>query len=235
MAGSDTEQTHPSGGQRFWREWLRPLLIVLVVLGSMRSALADWNDVPSGSMLPTIVPGDRLVVNKLAWDLKVPFTLKRIARWDNPELGDVIVFFSPADGRRLVKRVVAGPGQQIALRDGVLWIDGVEEHLRPLSPSDPRNELVETGHSAFVSESFGPSHVVLFSGIPSPGRNFGPYIVPADSYFAMGDNRDDSYDSRYIGPVHRQAIVGRAVGVAFSLDRGRYFIPRLDRWFEEVQ
>ena len=221
-------------GERLWREWVRPLMIVFIVLGSMRSALADWNDVPTGSMLPTIIPGDRLVVNKLAWDLKVPFTLTRIAQWDHPDPGEVVVFFSPADGRRLVKRVIAGPGQQVEIRQGVLRIDGETERLAPLAPGDPRSALVEPGQIAFTSDSFGPSHVVLFSESPSPARNFGPVTVPEDSYFVMGDNRDDSYDSRYMGAIPRKAIVGRAVGVAFSLDRGRYFIPRLDRWFEGV-
>lgn len=234
------EQTRPEPPQvplstKLWREWFRPLLIVLVVLGSMRSALADWNDVPSGSMLPTIVPGDRLVVNKLAWDLKVPFTLTRIAQWDHPDPGDVVVFFSPADGRRLVKRVIAGPEQQVELREGVLWIDGEPEQLSSLAPGDPRRSLVAPGHEAFLSQALGASHVVLFSGNPSPSRNFGPFLVPPGSYFVMGDNRDDSFDSRYMGAIPRASIIGRAVGVAFSLDRGRYFIPRLDRWFEAVQ
>jgi len=89
-----------------WNEWIKSLLIVVLVVGGFRSAIADWNDVPSGSMKPTILEGDRIVVNKLAYDLKVPFTKWRIARWTKPQRGDIVVLFSPADGKRLVKRVV---------------------------------------------------------------------------------------------------------------------------------
>src|SRR4026208_1998709 len=91
---------------RFWKEWMRPLLVILIITSSFRSALADWNDVPTGSMKPTIQEGDRVVVNKLAYALKVPFTMVRLWKWDDPHRGDIVVLFSPEDGVRLVKRVV---------------------------------------------------------------------------------------------------------------------------------
>ena len=89
---------------RWWKKEIRPLLILALVLFAVRSSLADWNDVPSGSMRPTIIEGDRIFVNKLAYDLKVPFTTWHIAEWSNPQRGDIAVFFSPHDGQRLVKR-----------------------------------------------------------------------------------------------------------------------------------
>ena len=92
--------------RQYWRQEIRPLLILVVVLCSIRSSLADWNDVPSGSMNPTIIEGDRIYVNKLAYDLKVPFTTWHLATWSNPQRGDIVVFYSPHDGIRLVKRVV---------------------------------------------------------------------------------------------------------------------------------
>ena len=82
---------------RFWIETARPILILLLVTSAMRSALADWNDVPTGSMRPTIMEGDRIWVNKLAYDLKVPFTTARLAQWGDPARGEIVVFFSPAD------------------------------------------------------------------------------------------------------------------------------------------
>ena len=85
-----------------WNEWIKSLLIVLVTVGGFRSAIADWNDVPSGSMKPTILEGDRIVVNKLAYDLKVPFTRWRLARWTSPQRGDIVVLFSPADGKPII-------------------------------------------------------------------------------------------------------------------------------------
>src|SRR5207302_3032432 len=108
----------------FWRQWVKPFAIVLLVLFGVRSAVADWNDVPTGSMKPTILEGDRIFVNKLAYDLKVPFLGWRLARWGGPERGEVIVFASPADGTRLVKRVVGVPGDRIEVADNRLWVNG---------------------------------------------------------------------------------------------------------------
>ena len=88
---------------------IRVFALMILVVSSLRSALADWNDVPTGSMKPTIQEGDRVVVNKLAYDLKVPFTTIEILKWDDPQRGDIVVLFSPVDGVRLVKRVVAFP------------------------------------------------------------------------------------------------------------------------------
>src|SRR5256886_15564334 len=92
---------------------IRVFILMLLVISSLRSALADWNDVPTGSMKPTIQEGDRVVVNKLAYDLKVPFTTIEIWKWDDPKRGDIVVLFSPVDGTRLVKRVVAIPGDTL--------------------------------------------------------------------------------------------------------------------------
>src|SRR5437763_6989365 len=96
---------------------IRVFLAMLLVVSSLRSALADWNDVPTGSMKPTIQEGDRVVVNKLAYDLKFPFTTYELAKWGNPQRGDIVVLFSPLDGVRLVKRVIALPGDHVELRD----------------------------------------------------------------------------------------------------------------------
>src|SRR5882672_9844530 len=107
----------------FWREWLLPAVMAVAVLAPLRSAVADWNDVPSGSMMPTILVGDRIFINKLAYDLKVPFTTWHLAKWADPRRGDIIVFPSPADGIRLVKRVVAVPGDRLELRNDHLFIN----------------------------------------------------------------------------------------------------------------
>ena len=101
--------TFRSRARRWWQQEIRPLLILALILFSIRSSLADWNDVPSGSMQPTILVGDRIFVNKLAYDLKVPFTTWHLAQWSNPQRGDIVVFYSPQDGTRLVKRVVGLP------------------------------------------------------------------------------------------------------------------------------
>src|SRR5271168_1455814 len=106
-----------------WRE-AKSLLMLILILTAVRSAIADWNDVPTGSMNPTIVQGDRVFVNKLAYDLKVPFTTWHLAQWSNPKRGDIVVFYSPVDGTRLVKRVIGLPGDQIELAHERLLING---------------------------------------------------------------------------------------------------------------
>src|SRR5205809_7137832 len=103
---------------------IRVFILMLLGISSLRSALADWNDVPTGSMKPTIEEGDRVVVNKLAYDLKIPFTTIEIAKWSDPKRGDIVVLFSPLDGTRLVKRVIAVPGDKIELRENQLYVNG---------------------------------------------------------------------------------------------------------------
>src|SRR3954469_6992052 len=111
-------------GRYLWREWIRPLALPLLLVAGAKSALADINYVPSGSMKPTILEGDVLFVNKLAYDLKVPFTTHHLAQWSNPAHGDIVVCFAPDDGTRLVKRVVGLPGDTIELRHNSLLLNG---------------------------------------------------------------------------------------------------------------
>ena len=94
----------------FWREWLRPAAVIAATVFPLKSAVADWNWVPTGLMKPTILEGDLVLVNKLAYDFKLPFTLLRVATWGDPEAGDIVVFFSPKDATRLVKRIIGVPG-----------------------------------------------------------------------------------------------------------------------------
>lgn len=125
--------TFHSRARHWWRQEIRPLLILALILFSIRSSLADWNDVPSGSMQPTILVGDRIFVNKLAYDLKVPFTTWHLAHWSDPQRGDIVVFYSPRDGTRLVKRVVGLPGDTVELRNDQLIINGQPVNYAPLS------------------------------------------------------------------------------------------------------
>ena len=226
-----------SRARHWWRTEIRPLLVLLLIGFSLRSSLADWNDVPTGSMRPTILEGDRVFVNKLAYDLKVPFTTWHIAEWGNPHRGDIVVFFSPHDGKRLVKRVVGLPGDSIELRNNVLVINGepvayrpiAEEFLRDLTPADHAGRV-------FAAEQLpGQTHVVAGYPAAPAMRTFAPVHVPEGSYFMMGDNRDDSFDSRYWGTVDRKEIVGRATAVVMSLDRNHYWLPRWKRFFTSLR
>jgi len=210
----------------------RVFLLMLLVISSLRSALADWNDVPTGSMKPTIEEGDRVVVNKLAYDLKLPFTMVEVMKWSDPKRGDIVVLFSPADGVRLVKRVVALPGDRMELRENVLLVNGKAAVWKPIGP----REDDEQGSSLIVEETLnGKTHEVMFTPQIPATRSFGPLIVPAGHYFVMGDNRDNSNDSRFIGVIERRRIVGKAMAVAFSLDRAHWFRPRLHRFFKGIK
>src|SRR6266403_1380810 len=162
-----------------WREWVLPSLVVIAILAPLRSAVADWNDVPTGSMIPTILVGDRIFINKLAYDLKVPFTSWHVAKWADPQRGDIIVFPSPADGIRLVKRVVAVPGDHIELRNDHLVING-ETASYALVNNNVTAELV-------LNETLsGKTHSLMIQPRQRAMRSFGPVQVPAGKYFVMG-------------------------------------------------
>ena len=218
---------------RIWREWVKPLLVILVVCGSFRSAVADWNDVPTGSMKPTIVEGDRIFVNKLAYGLRVPFTLWRLMEWEGPQRGDVVVLFEPDTGVRLVKRVIGIPGDRIEMRDNRVIVNGKQATYQPLAPEFvnalPANQQAQ---HRFAAESLdeSPHPVMLMPAFPSK-RTYGPVDVPEDEYFVMGDNRDKSRDSRWFGCVERNLIVGHATRIVFSVDPDRHYLPRWNRFF----
>ncbi len=222
---------------QFWRKEIRPLLILALILFSIRSSLADWNDVPSGSMRPTILEGDRIFVNKLAYDFKVPFTTWHIAEWSNPQRGDIVVFFSPHDGIRLVKRVIGLPGDTIELRNNQLVINGALVEYQPIAEELLRYiPTAEREGRVFASEKLpGQTHAVGGYPVAPAPRTFAPLVVPQGEYFMMGDNRDDSFDSRFYGPVKRGKIVGRATAVVLSLDKSNYWLPRWGRSFTRLQ
>ncbi|NOT02948.1 MAG: signal peptidase I [Phycisphaerales bacterium] len=221
---------------RVWREWCRPIIAVVIVLCTFRSAVADWHDVPTGSMKPTVLEGDRIVVNKLAYDLRVPFTGWRLVSWGDPAPGDVVILFSPDSGERLVKRVVAGPGDTVELIRNQLVINGRPLAYGPLDQDTVEQiDAAQRGRHQFAAERVGKHDHPVMSTPASPApRTFGPTVVPADEYFVMGDNRDGSRDSRFFGTVRRNAIVGRVFGIAFSLNGEHYYLPRLDRFFRAV-
>jgi signal peptidase I len=223
--------------KRFWLDWIRPCLMASAIVFPLKSSLADINFVPTGSMKPTILEGDVVFVNKLAYDLKIPFTTRHLAEWDQPNRGDVVVLFSPEDGMRLVKRLAAVPGDTIELRNNLLFING-----RPASYQPPKEAALaylpksDLARADFATETVERrSHAVMaYPSVASPVRSFGPKILGPDDYFMMGDNRDNSKDSRYFGVVPRRLILGRALGVFVSLDKPGSWAPRFGRFFSPL-
>ena len=208
----------------------RGLFLFLLGMLMFRSALADWNSVPTGSMQPTIRIGDRIVVERMAYDLRVPFTHVVLWHRADPQRNDIVIIDSAATGERLVRRVVGLPGDRIALRGNVLYVNGHAARYRPMRVAGIAADQAQP--ASYADESVkGRHHLVrLQRYLPSPASNYGPVTVPAGHYLAMGDNRDDSYDSRFFGFVPRREIVGRARYVAMSLDPARHGLPRPHRW-----
>ena len=218
-----------------WREWLRPALLIAAVVFPLKSAVADWNWVPSGSMKPTILEGDLVLVNKLAYDLKFPFTLWRLGSWSKPRRGDIVVFFSPKDGTRLVKRIIAGPGDAIELRNNVVVLNG-ERLTYDIRKEHPFGSEIFEDSLAIVAKEQSPDTLHWVMALPSrmARRDYPLTTIPPGKYFMMGDSRDNSFDSRYYGLVDQKQIVGRVKRVILSFDKNHHYIPRFKRSFSAL-
>ncbi len=168
-----------------WREYLETGIIALIAAVLLRVFVVSAYKVNSESMADTLLQGDYIFVNKLAYEYG-----------GEPRVGDIVVFEYPNNPEKeYIKRIVAGPGQQVEVADKVLYIDGQVAEIPPLSKHIDKR---------------------IIPGDLSFRDNFAPYVVPAGQYFMMGDNRDDSQDSRFWGAVDRQYIRGKAVFVYWS-------------------
>ena len=220
----------------FWRGWGYSIFIALLIATSFKSAVADWNIVPTGSMKPTILEGDRIFVNKLAYDLKVPYTTVHIAEWGAPQRGDIVVFYSPADGQRLVKRVIGVSGDTVTMQDEQLIINGEKIPYEPIHTLKTNRSSMEIDTNQFgLFENLGHArHLVMITPWRPALRSFAPVTVPDGKYFMMGDNRDNSADSRYFGLVDRSLIVGQATAIVISLNMNDHYRPRWKRFFTKL-
>lgn len=179
-----------------------------VVLLGARSSLADHYVVPSSSMEYTLMPGDRVLVDKTSYGLRLPFLGWELTTGRQAERGEVVVFDSPADGKRLIKRVVAVAGDLVMVRDGHLYIDGEPTW----TPGDPLHErLGERRSNLNLSMGGGP--------------DYGPDLVPAGHVLVMGDFRGNSNDGRVFGLVPESAIYGRATAVFLRRGEGLTWKP----------
>jgi signal peptidase I len=211
---------------KLWHEY-RGFALFVILMVVFRSALADWNVVPTGSMKPTILEGDRILVNKLAYDFRVPLTHISIFRIADPKRGDIVVFDSKAADTRLVKRVIGLPGDIVEMQDNRLRINGVEARY---------SNVEYTADAIFAIESYaGMTHRIELAptGV-SHFSSFGPVKVPQGHYLVLGDNRDNSADSRVRGFIPREEIVGDTRTVVLSVNYDHYYLPRTDRFFRDL-
>jgi signal peptidase I len=218
-----------------WIRGNRRFLLFVVLYGLFRTACADWNPIPSGSMRPSLLEGDVVFVNRLAYAVKLPLTDVILTRTGEPRRGDIVTFSSPRDGTRLIKRVIALPGDTVSMRDKRLTINGEVVnysgraiHLEPFG--DGRMTLAEEREEMLA----GRSHVVQWLPERSVMPDFGPVIVPPDQYLMLGDNRDNSADSRYFGFVPRERLIGRAERILVSAEILDDWLPRFNRFGKRV-
>ena len=223
--------------RRLWKEWRITILFLVCVVVPVKSSLADWNWVPTGSMNPTILEGDLIYVDKIAYDLRFPLTFYRLAKWSDPQRGDIVVCFSPEDETRLVKRVIGRPGETIELRNNTLFLNGEPVSYTKIDSKYTQHlsgKLKEKSILA-MEDLDGLAHAVMSTPSIAAVRNFGPVTVPQDSYFVMGDNRDNSRDSRYFGFVERKSIIGKVKGIISSFDITDKYQPRFKRFFASLK
>jgi len=208
----------------------RSTLLFLGLMLAFRSSYADWMVVPTGSMNPTIVEGDYIFTDKHAYGWRVPFTTTRVTQGADPQRGEIAIFYSPVDGTRLVKRVIGVPGDTVEMRDEVLYLNGVALNYSDQHDSTDILQATRQAQPQFLTEQLDQvEHAIMLLPQRPALRNFGAIEIPADHYLMLGDNRDNSADSRYIGLVPRDQFVGRANHVLVSFNPERYFLPRVTR------
>ncbi|MDP2278944.1 MAG: signal peptidase I [Nitrospirota bacterium] len=178
-------------------EYAKAIITALILAMLIRTFIIQAFKIPSGSMIPTLLVGDHILVNKFLYGTKIPFSGKRVLMFKKPEKGDIIVFKYPENpSKDFIKRVVAIEGDVIESKNKMIHVNG---------------NKVNEPYAQHTDSSMRPMGI-------EPRDNFGPVIVPKNKYFVMGDNRDQSYDSRYWGYVDIKDVKGKALILYWSWD-----------------
>jgi signal peptidase I len=238
-AGSPTVPK-PSRKKWLWDN-VASLVFALILVFMVRSSIVEAFKIPSGSMIPTLLTGDHIFVNKFAYGIKVPFSdldldlpgIGRILkdpvflmRRDNPKRGDIVVFRFPKDESfYYIKRVVGTPGDTVELRSKILYVNGQEVTKAPIPREEAQDIFDHMQEPRYAPENLevfrenltGREHLMMIDKTNFMSENFGPITVPAEQFFVMGDNRDFSNDSRFWGFVPFNNIKGRAMIIWLSL------------------
>ncbi|MCB0364819.1 MAG: signal peptidase I [Bdellovibrionaceae bacterium] len=246
-------------GRKFWTEGAGSFIIAVLIALTIRWAFIEAYVIPSGSMLPTLLVHDHIFVNKIVYGLRLPFTSDWLVKFGEPSRGDVLVFKYPEKPSMFyIKRVVGTPGDRVFYENGSLFVN--EELIEKQVPQALIEEMHwlrdehfpgdgpgAKGRYVHWEEKLGHSlHSILLKTEDQTNVAYGPYEVPEGHYFVMGDNRDNSQDSRFWEPgkqfVPREYVVGRAMFVWLSCDKTlpvvsflcSPFSLRWDRFFYDV-
>jgi len=194
-------------------EYFEAIIIAILVAFFIRTFVIQAFKIPSGSMKPTLLIGDHLLVNKFIYGIKIPFVRKTLIPVSEPKRGEVVVFIYPEDrSKDFIKRVIGIGGDTIEIRNKKIFLNGLPYH---------------DNHGVYVDDFILP-------GAIQPRDNFGPFTVPKGALFMMGDNRDQSYDSRFWGVVDMKDVLGKAVVIYWSWNKEDYHV-RWDRLFNLIR
>ena len=213
------------------------LALIIIIIFAGRSSFVDWNHVSTGSMRPAIIEGDRVVIEKSAYDFALPFTSWKIIKTGNPSRGEIVIFKKHDNSQLLIKRIVGLPGETIEIVNNKVRVNETQANYKPLQKKLFNHlDLYTRTKNEFALEVFEDSEYPIMLQKESDHAS-GSSIkanIPEGYYFVLGDNRNSSIDSRNIGLIPREQVFGRAKLVAFSLDYNNFYIPREDRFFEAL-
>ena len=218
---AEEPQQEPRQKKSFYKEWIEPFLIAAVVALFIRQFVVEAFKIPSGSMIPTLTIGDHLLVNKFLYGPRIPFTDIRFFSGKEPKRGDIIVFKFPEDeSKNFIKRVVGVPQDKIEIRKGRLLINDLPVPVTDVeNAGDKEQSLVQQpGWPRLLEEQLGNVKHRIQHLHDQKDMNFGPVLVPKESVFVMGDNRDNSQDSRVWKFVKYEKILGKALIIYWSWD-----------------
>ncbi len=239
VSGFSFETSGKSKGA--FREYAEAIVVAVLIALFLRSFVVEPFKIPSGSMIPTLLVGDHIFVNKFIYGLRIPLTDIRFLQFAKPRRGDVIVFLTPEDDqepiykrRDFIKRVVAVEGDTIELKDNALYVNGKAVETATVGNFGYlEHDICRRVTAEELTETVPrTSYKIIHHGF-SPYRNFGPETVKAEHVFCMGDNRDNSSDSRVWGQVPLSHIKGKAMIIWLSLEDCEFGI-RFDRFGERI-
>ena len=193
----------------FLKEYLEPILIAVLIALFIRAFVVQAFKIPSSSMEPTLLVGDYLLVNKFIYGIRIPYTDRKLFQFKKPQRGDVIVFIFPLDpSKDFIKRVIGTEGEKVEIIHNRIYIN---------------DRLINDPWGHFEKNSFSTSYLQRM-------ENSGPVVVPKDSLFVLGDNRDNSEDSRFWGFLNVNAVLGKALIFYFSWDQNAENLFDKVRW-----